>query len=101
MGTQMTLSFRYSSWDGSQGMESFDPDDLLSALGDDLLNFGDLQHALRNLMQRGVQTPQGDNLQGLRDMLQNLRQQRRDKLDQFDISSVVDELKEALEEEEQ
>ena len=98
MGTQMSLSFRYSSWDGSQGTESFDPDDLLSALGDDLLNFGDLQHALRNLMQRGVQTPQGDNLQGLRDMLQNLRQQRRDKLDQFDISSVVDELKEALEE---
>ena len=94
----MTLSFRYSSWDGSQGTESFDPDDLLSALGDDILNFGDLQHALRNLMQRGVQTPQGDNLQGLRDMLQNLRQQRRDKLDQFDISSVVDELKEALEE---
>ena len=85
MGTQMSLSFRYSSWDGSQGTESFDPDDLLSALGDDLLNFGDLQHALRNLMQRGVQTPQGDNLQGLRDMLQNLRQQRRDKLDQFDI----------------
>ena len=73
-------------------MESFDPDDLLSALGDDLLNFGDLQHALRNLMQRGVQTPQGDSLQGLRDMLQNLRQQRRDKLDQFDMRSVVDEL---------
>ncbi len=92
----MTSSYRYTNWDGSQAEESLDADDLLSSLADDLLNFGDLQHALRNLMQRGVETPQGDNMQGLRDMLQDLRQQRRDQLDKYNLSSVLEELKEAL-----
>ena len=92
----MTSSYRYTNWDGSQAEDSLDADDLLSSLADDLLNFGDLQHALRNLMQRGVETPQGDNMQGLRDMLQDLRQQRRDQLDKYNLSSVLEELKEAL-----
>ncbi len=92
----MTSSYRYTNWDGSQAEDSLDADDLLSSIADDLLNFGDLQHALRNLMQRGVETPQGDNMQGLRDMLQDLRQQRRDQLDKYNLSSVLEELKEAL-----
>ncbi|WP_322795654.1 hypothetical protein, partial [Tepidiforma sp.] len=65
---------------------------------DDLMNFGDLQHALRNLMQRGMRNPMGQRMQGLRDLLQQLRQQRRQQLDRFNLSSIFDDLKRQLDE---
>ncbi|MSQ29208.1 MAG: VWA domain-containing protein [Dehalococcoidia bacterium] len=98
----MAISFshrsRYSEWDGTQEIPALDAGDVLSALTDDLMNFGDLQHALRNLMQRGMRTPQGSRMQGLRDLLQQLRQQRRERLDQFDMGGVMDDIRRQLEE---
>ena len=51
------VAFRYSEWDGTQEIPPLDPDEVLEALTDDLMNFGDLQHAMRNLLQRGMRTP--------------------------------------------
>ena len=94
----MVLRFRYSMWDGTQEVPQLEADDILDNLTDDLMNFGDLQHALRNLMQRGMRNPMGDKTQGLRDLLQQLRQQRRQQLDKFDLSSVFDDIKKKLDE---
>ena len=77
----MVLRFRYSMWDGTQEVPPLEADEILDNLTDDLMNFGDLQHALRNLLQRGMRNPMGDRTQGLRDLLQQLRQQRRQQLD--------------------
>ena len=77
----MAFRWRYYEWDGTQDIPPLDPDDILAGITDDLMNFGDLQHALRNLMQRGMRNPQGDRMQGLRDLLQQLRQQRRQRLE--------------------
>lgn len=94
----MPLAYRYSEWDGTQAIPGLDADKVLEALSDDIMNFGDLQHALRNLMQRGMRNQQGDRMQGLRDLLQKLRQQRRQRLDQFDLSGVMEDIKRQLEE---
>ena len=94
----MVFRFRYSEWDGTQDIPPLDPDDILAGLTDDLMNFGDLQHALRNLMQRGMKNPMGQRMQGLRDLLQQLRQQRRQKLDQYNLSSVFEDIQKKLEE---
>ncbi|MBI5948691.1 MAG: VWA domain-containing protein [Chloroflexi bacterium] len=94
----MVTRFRYSMWDGTQEVPALEADDILDNLTDDLMNFGDLQHALRNLMQRGMRDPMGQRMQGLRDLLQQLRQQRRQQLDRFDLSSVFDDIKQKLEE---
>ncbi|GBD24555.1 hypothetical protein HRbin29_02236 [bacterium HR29] len=93
----MTL-YRYSMWDGTQDVPELGADDILDNITDDLMNFGDLQHALRNLMQRGVRTPMGDRTQGLRDLLQRLRQQRRQQLDRFDLTSIFDDIRRKLDE---
>lgn len=93
----MTL-YRYSMWDGTQDVPELGADDILDNITDDLMNFGDLQHALRNLMQRGVRTPIGDRTQGLRDLLQRLRQQRRQQLDRFDLTSIFDDIRRKLDE---
>ncbi|MCC7363063.1 MAG: VWA domain-containing protein [Dehalococcoidia bacterium] len=94
----MTMRYRYSMWDGTQEVPSVDADQILDNLTDDLMNFGDLQHALRNLLQRGMRDPMGQRMQGLRDLLQQLRQQRRQQLDKFDLSSIFDDLKQKLDE---
>jgi uncharacterized protein with von Willebrand factor type A (vWA) domain len=94
----MAIRYRYSEWDGTQDIPGLDAGEVLEALSDDLMNFGDLQHALRNLMQRGMRTPQGGRMQGLRDLLQQLRQQRRQRLDQFDLGGVMEDLRQQLDE---
>ena len=92
------MRYRYSEWDGTQDIAPLDPDDILAGLTDDLMNFGDLQHALRNLLQRGMRNPMGQRMQGLRDLLQQLRQQRRQKLDKYDLSSVFEDIQKRLDE---
>ncbi|MQC18244.1 MAG: VWA domain-containing protein [Chloroflexi bacterium] len=94
----MAMRYRYSEWDGTQSLPTLDADDILEALSDDLMNFGDLQHALRNLMQRGMNSPQGDRMQGLRDLLQKLRQMRRQRLDQYDMGGVMEDIRRQLDE---
>lgn len=92
------VAFRYSEWDGTQEIPPLDADEVLEALTDDLMNFGDLQHAMRNLLQRGMRGNTGNRLQGLRDLLQQLRQQRRNTLDRYNLSSVMDDIKQRLDE---
>ncbi len=94
----MTWLYRYSEWDGTQEIPPLDPDELLSAITDDLMNFGDLQHALRNLLQRGMRGPMGQRMQGLRDLLQRLRQNRRQMLDRYNLSSLFEDLEKRLQE---
>jgi len=94
----MTFRFRYSEWDGTQDIGPLDPDDILAGITDDLMNFGDLEHALRNLLQRGMRNPFGQRMEGLRDLLQQLRQQRRQKLDQYNLGSIFEDIQKRLEE---
>lgn len=90
------IRYRYSEWDGTQEIPPLGADEVLENLTEDLMNFGDLQHALRNLLQRGMRNPMGQRMQGLRDLLQQLRQQRRQTLDRYDLSSAFDDLKKRL-----
>ncbi|HSB43101.1 MAG TPA: VWA domain-containing protein, partial [Methylomirabilota bacterium] len=86
----------YSRWDGSQRIDDLDADQLLDAMSDDLLSDGDPWSALRRLFQRGARTPDGANLPGLQDLLNRLRRQRQQQLDRYDLSSVLDDIKQKL-----
>ena len=58
---------------------------------------GDLQQALRYLMQRGMDGDEGSTLRGLREMLKQLKEQRRDRLERYDMGSILDDIREQLE----
>ena len=88
---------RYSQWDGSQEPFGLDADELMDAMSDDLLDDGDLWHALQKMLRRGAENQQGDRMQGLRDLMEQLKNRRRENLDRYDMSSVLDDLKERLE----
>jgi uncharacterized protein with von Willebrand factor type A (vWA) domain len=99
----MAERFTYSRWDGTQRGFDLDADGLFDELTDDLLYHGDVNSALRRMMQEGMRDRNGERLQGLRELMDKLRQQRQDRLDQFDLggvySEIADELNDIVDEE--
>lgn len=90
--------FRYSRWDGSQKGFDFDAFDVLSELTDDLMYHGDPMAALRRLMQEGFEDRNGERIQGLREIMERLRQERQQRLENHDLGGVYDEISDALDE---
>jgi uncharacterized protein with von Willebrand factor type A (vWA) domain len=91
--------YGYSRWDGTQRIEGLDADDILNALSDDYLENGNLQQAMRRLMQEGVRTEDGRRTMGLREMLERMRNQRNQQLNRYNMASgVMDDLRQKLEE---
>jgi len=90
--------FRYSPWDGTQRGFEFDAADLMEQITDDLLYHGDLNAALRRMLQDGFRDRNGDRIQGLREMLERLRSERQERLDRFDLGGVFDEIAKELRE---
>lgn len=92
----MAARFTYSRWDGTQRGFDYDGDALLDELTDDLLYHGDVNSALRRLMQQGMTDADGNRLDGLKDLLQRLRQARADRLESSDLGGVYDEISREL-----
>src|SRR5687768_4195901 len=92
----MTRRFDYSRWDGTQVGFELDADDLLSEITDDLLYHGDLNAALRRLLQSGFKDRNNERVQGIRDMLEQLRRKRRDELEKYDLGGVYDDIAQEL-----
>jgi len=88
----MAPRFTYSRWDGTQRGFDLDADLLFDQLTDELLYHGDVNAALRRMMQEGMRGPDGERLDGLRDMLERLRQERQDRLEQSSLGGVYDEI---------
>ena len=86
----------YSRWDGTQTGFDLDADHIFDELADDLLYHGDLASALRRLMAEGFHDRTGRRIQGLRDMLERLRERRRELLDSHDLGGVYDDIAEDL-----
>ena len=79
----------YSKWDGTQLFSELDEQAVLDALSDDLMEHGNLKIALRQLLRRGMETPDGNILPGFNELMQRLRQNRQDILDRDDLSSMI------------
>lgn len=91
--------YGYSRWDGSQRIEGLDADDILKALSDDYLENGNLQQALKRLMQDGVRSEDGRRAMGLREMMERMRNMRSEQLNRYNMASgVMDDLRQKLEE---
>lgn len=88
--------FRYSRWDGTQNIDAFTADELLEAMADDLLAEGDVNRALQRLFRWGMDRPDA-RMPGFRELLERLREQRRQLLQRYDPGSVLEDLTRRLE----
>jgi len=90
--------YRYSWWDGTQDVPDFTAEDLLENMADDLLRGGDPTRALRNLLQRGFQLPDGRRFEGMKRLLRQMHEYRQDVFSRYDPNGLVDSIREQLEE---
>ena len=92
----MASRFTYSRWDGTQVGFELDADSILEEITDDLLYHGDLNNALRRMMQSGFRDRNGERLQGLRELMEKLRRRRADLLEQNNLGGVYDDIAQEL-----
>src|SRR6202022_2761091 len=85
------MKFRYSRWDGTQKLDDLDAGDVLDALSDDLMNYGDLNAALQRLLRWG-----SPNMPGLEQLLKQLREQRERELGRYNLDSTVEQLRQQV-----
>ena len=69
----------------------------MDSLSEQLLSHGDVNTALRNMLRQGTLGRFGARTQGIQDLLEQLRGRRQQALDQYDLDSVLDEIREKLE----
>ncbi|MFM1839315.1 MAG: hypothetical protein RIS37_581, partial [Actinomycetota bacterium] len=101
----MASRFTYSRWDGTQRGFELDADSLLDELADDLTYHGDINTAMRKMMQDGLKDANGNNMPGLRELMKRLREQRERIQERGDLGGVykeiADELNDIVDEERQ
>ncbi|MFZ0172614.1 MAG: hypothetical protein WAL04_13100 [Acidimicrobiales bacterium] len=82
----------YSRWDGSQQGFDLDADAILAEINDDVMYHGDVGAALRRIMQQGFSDRDGKRIAGLRELLERLRERRRQEQEQYDLGGVYSEI---------
>ncbi|HEY4410050.1 MAG TPA: hypothetical protein VGO87_09215 [Acidimicrobiia bacterium] len=94
----MARRWRYSRWDGTQTGFELDAENVLGELADDLLYHGDLNAALRRALQSGMRTPDGRQLEGLRQLLERIARRRREELERHELSGLGEDIARRLDE---
>ncbi len=86
----MPRRFGYSRWDGTQAGFELDAEGVLAEVTDDVLYHGDLDAALRRLLQSGFSDANGERIAGLRELLERLRRQRSQDLQRHQLGAFAD-----------
>jgi uncharacterized protein with von Willebrand factor type A (vWA) domain len=94
----MSARYGYRRFDGTGDDDELDAEALLEALTDDLLEGGDLSDALNRLLRRGMRTPDGQRLEGLRELMERARQRRQELLERGDPDEQFAEFQDRLDE---
>lgn len=89
---------RYSRWDGTQQIDGLTADDIMEAISDDMFAQGDLQSALQRLFNQGLNKQDSTQMPGIRQLMERLRAMRQRELNRYDLGSVLDDLKQRLDE---
>jgi uncharacterized protein with von Willebrand factor type A (vWA) domain len=89
------VHIRYSRWDRST-RNSPDSDTVFDQLNEYMNDSGDLQQAMRRLMQKGIK--RGENqTKGIDDLLSQVAREMRKLYDEYRLQSAMDEVQEQLE----
>jgi uncharacterized protein with von Willebrand factor type A (vWA) domain len=85
---------RYSRWNSTR--DSLDSDSVFDQLNDYMNDTGDLQQAMRRLMQKGVKRGEKQT-KGLDDLLAQVAREMRKLYDQYRLQSALEEVQQQLE----
>ncbi|MGB3305020.1 MAG: hypothetical protein WBA63_02470, partial [Thermomicrobiales bacterium] len=88
-------SYVYRQWDGTD-VDPLAPDDMMETLAEDLLHHGDIDLALQRAFRWGFEGRDGAHSEGLRDLINRLRQKRQEMLDRWDFNSISEDIRQRL-----
>src|SRR6266404_2075918 len=88
------VHIRYSRWDASL-RDSLDSDSVFDQLNDYMNDTGDLQQAMRRLMQKGIKDGEKQT-KGLEDLLSQVAREMRKLYDEYRLQSAMDEVQDQL-----
>src|SRR5918992_2878600 len=90
------FSTTYSRWDGTQQINALTADDVMRSIADELVNDGDLMRALRQLFREGIEMSDGERMPGWWEMLQRVRDKRKEQLNRYDLGSIFEDIRNRL-----
>ncbi len=89
------VHIRYSRWNAAT-RDSLDSESVFDQLNDYMNDTGDLQQAMRRLMQKGIKQ-EDKRTPGMDDLLAQVAREMRKLYDQYRLQSAMDEMQERLE----
>jgi uncharacterized protein with von Willebrand factor type A (vWA) domain len=87
---------RYSEWDGSQNIFEPEADALMQELQRNLMYDGNLADALRMMQRNGLTDRLGRRLPSLRELMERLRQRRKEHLGKYKLNSMMEDIRQRL-----
>ena len=88
--------YRYAKWDGTQRIFEFDASTLMASRSEDFLKRGDISSALRDMLRNGVKSSEQDGSSGLRDLMEQVKNRRRQELQKHNLDSIIERLADLL-----
>ena len=74
----MPVRYGFRRFGEDDDFDDIDVDEMLRLLADDYLESGDLDEAMDRLLREGLTTPDGERIEGLRELLERTRAKRRE-----------------------
>src|SRR6058998_1033556 len=88
------VHIRYSRWDATL-RDSFDSETVFDQLNEYMNDSGDLQQAMRRLMQKGIKQAEKQT-KGIDDLLSQVAREMRKLYDEYRLQSAMDEVQQQL-----
>jgi uncharacterized protein with von Willebrand factor type A (vWA) domain len=89
-------TYRYFKWDGTEPF-AFDKDKLMDELSRRLMADGDLNNALWRMQNSRMRDSHGRQMPSLKEMLRHLNEKRQNQLNRYNLDSIMEDIRKALE----
>ena len=89
-------TYRYFKWDGTEPF-AFDKDKLMDELSRRLMADGNLSDALWKMQNMGMRDIGNRQLPSLKELLRRLQERRQGQLNRYNLDSVIEDIRKALE----
>jgi uncharacterized protein with von Willebrand factor type A (vWA) domain len=87
---------RYDAWDGSQEPLPVDAETVMNHIAEDVFAGSDFEFAMRRILSAGWRTPGEQRLQGIEELVEQVRRRRLDHLNRFNLEGIFDDISERL-----
>ena len=87
---------RYDAWDGSQEPLPVDAEAIMNRISEDVFAGSDFEFAMRRILSSGWRTPGQQRLQGIEELVEQVRRRRLEQLNRFNLEGIFDDIAERL-----